>query len=465
MKFKDKSKTAIAKVLSDLIQSDGIVNQGEIDYLNMVCVELGISLANLQKSENITLAEAVTILKNCGKTEKSVLMQIIQQIVMSDNNLSPDESLLVTALMLALDIEIEETRNLKADMISVPGLNFETKNAVLYIEPCFDNDTNTSILGDYNKICKTLGDQEMDFFYLPIVQESIINKKNTFRNMLQYIKPTLSDEDIDIIENSFEKMSTESLSKELFTNYLDNSSAILKRPSFFLKISSPARIISHDYLIVEINGSPLETIKRFCYLKDNVTRIIPKTSSSKETFRLRKLIRPRYDEQKDELQYTGFHKVIIDTILKYRGKNGISRLFIGKNGKITLPDMNNVEIKMPALCKAIYILYLRHEEGIALTALNDYSDELLFIYSNISSYGDKKKLQEAIKNTVDVVGVTLNSNLSRIKKAISLTLGNEAGLYQIQGDRNTKKRISIDRKMVVYEDKTRFEYKKPKPQD
>ena len=242
MKFKDKSKTAIAKVLSDLIQRDGIVNQGEIDYLNMVCVELGISLANLQKSENITLAEAVTILKNCGKTEKSVLMQIIQQIVMSDNNLSPDESLLVTALMLALDIEIEETRNLKADMISVPGLNFETKNAVLYIEPCFDNDTNTSILGDYNKICKTLGDQEMDFFYLPIVQESIINKKNTFRNMLQYIKPTLSDEDIDIIENSFEKMSTESLSKELFTNYLDNSSTILKRPSFFLKISSPSNV-------------------------------------------------------------------------------------------------------------------------------------------------------------------------------------------------------------------------------
>ena len=457
MKFKDKSKTAIAKILSDLIQSDGIVNQGEIDYLKMVCNELDISLANLQKSENIALSEAVSILKKCGKTEKSALMQIIQQIVMSDNSLSPDEALLVTALLLALNIETEETQNLKADIISVPGLNFETRNAILYVEPYFDKDINFSIINNYTKITKVLSRQKMDFFYLPIVQESIISKKNIFRNMLQYIKPTLSEFDIDTIENGMEKMSTEALSKELFINYLNNNGLMLKKPSFFLKISSSAHLVSNDYLIIEISTNPLETIKRFCYLKDNVTKIIPKTSSFKEAHRLSKLTMPHYDEQKDELQYTGFHKVIIDTILKYHGGNAISRIYVGKNGKITLPDMNNIEIKIPALCKAIYILYLLHEEGIALNELSDYSDELLHIYGKISSYGDKNKLREAVKSTVDVVGVTLNSNLSRIKRAINLTLGDEAGLYQIQGDRSTKKCINIDRKMVIFEDRSWFE--------
>ena len=459
MKFKDKSKTAIAKILSDLIQSDGIVNQGEIDYLHIVCKELGISLANLQKSENISMSEAVSILKNCGKGEKAVLMHIIQQIVMSDNNLSPDESLLVTALLLALNIEIAETHDLKATVISVPGLNFETRNAVLYVEPYFDKDINSSILKDYDKIKKVLGKQGMDFFYFPIVQDSINHKKNTFRNMLRYIKPAFSNVDIDLIENGFERMSTETLSKELFINYLSERGQILERPSFFLKISSSARLVSHDYLVVEICDTPLDTIKRFCFLKDNVTKIIPKTESFKETYRLKKLIMPHYDEKKDELQYTGFHKVIIDTILKYRGENAISRLHIAKNGTITLPDMNGMEIKIPSLCKAIYILYLLHEEGIALNELSDYSNELLHIYSNISSYGDKNKLEEAIRNTVDVVGVTLNSNLSRIKRAINLTLGNEAGLYQIQGDRNARKRINIDRRMVEFEDKSRFDFK------
>jgi len=457
MKFKDKSKTAIAKILSDLIQSDGIVNQGEIDYLNMVCNELDISLANLQKSENIALSEAVSILKKCGNIEKSALMQIIQQIVMSDNSLSPDEALLVTALLLALNIETEETQNLKADIISVPGLNFETRNAILYIEPYFDKETNSSILNDYEKIINVLSQQKMDFFYLPVVQESIINKKNIFRNMLQYIKPALTDTDIDTIEKGMEKMSTETLSKELFINYLNNNGLILKKPSFFLKISSSAHIMSNDYLIIEINTSPLETIKKFFYLKDNVTKIIPKTGSFKEAYKLSKLTMPHYDEKKDELQYTGFHKVIIDTILKYHGGNAISRIHVSKNGKITLPDMNNIEIKIPALCKAIYILYLLHDDGIALNELNDHSDELLHIYGRISSYGDKDKLCKAVKSTVDVVGVTLNSNMSRIKRAITLTLGDEAGLYQIQGDRNTKKRINLDRKMVVFEDRTWFE--------
>lgn len=453
MKFKDKSKTAIAKILSDLIQSDGIVNQGEIDYLHIVCNELGIGLANLQKSENISLAEAVSILKSCEKTEKSILMQIIQQIVLSDNNLSPDESLLVTALLLALNIEIAETHDLKASIISVPELNFETRNAVLYVEPHYDDTVNASIMQNYDKISEVLGKQGMDFFYFPVVQDSIINKKNTFRNMLRYMKPALSNDDIGLIEKGFEKMSTESLSKELFINYLYKRGLTLERPSFFLKISSSARIVSHDYLVVEISDSPIDTISRFCFLKDNVTKLIPKTESHKETHRLKKLIMPRYEEQKDELQYTGFHKVIIDTILKYRGESAISRLHVSKNGIITLTDMNDMEIKMPSLCRAIYILYLLHEEGIALNELSDHSEELLHIYSRISSYGDKNKLIEAIRNTVDVVGVTLNSNLSRIKRAIGLTLGNEAGLYQIQGDRNAKKRINIDRKMVVFEDR------------
>ena len=36
MKFKEQHKTALAKVLSDLLQCDGIVNQGEIDFLQQV---------------------------------------------------------------------------------------------------------------------------------------------------------------------------------------------------------------------------------------------------------------------------------------------------------------------------------------------------------------------------------------------------------------------------------------------
>ena len=45
MKFKEQHKTALAKVLSDLVQCDGIVNQGEIDFLQQV-----YALFNITKS-------------------------------------------------------------------------------------------------------------------------------------------------------------------------------------------------------------------------------------------------------------------------------------------------------------------------------------------------------------------------------------------------------------------------------
>ena len=34
--------------------------------------------------------------------------------------------------------------------------------------------------------------------------------------------------------------------------------------------------------------------------------------------------------------------------------------------KIVLPNYNEVEVKMPAMCRTIYILFLKHPEGIAL---------------------------------------------------------------------------------------------------
>ena len=44
MKFKEIHKTALAKVLSDLVQCDGIVNQGEIDFLQQVYALFNITL-------------------------------------------------------------------------------------------------------------------------------------------------------------------------------------------------------------------------------------------------------------------------------------------------------------------------------------------------------------------------------------------------------------------------------------
>jgi hypothetical protein len=65
-------------------------------------------------------------------------------------------------------------------------------------------------------------------------------------------------------------------------------------------------------------------------------------------------------------------------------------------------------------------------------------------------------LERAVDNLTDFVGNTLNATLSRIKKAITDILGEEASRYLIQGEKGGRKTIHLDRRLVVFEDRKAF---------
>ena len=117
MKFKENHKTALAKVLSDLVQCDGIVNQGEIDFLQRVYDCFGITSASRKKATTLSLSDAVSILKTLESKEKLAILRLFQTLSMSDDSLDTNESLLITALILSIDIELPETRGVKAHFV------------------------------------------------------------------------------------------------------------------------------------------------------------------------------------------------------------------------------------------------------------------------------------------------------------------------------------------------------------
>ena len=457
MKFKENHKNALAKVLSDLVQSDGIVNQGEIDCLNHVYKVLRITSANRQKATTLTLSQATQILSSLGNTEKIAVLKIVQNLSASDDTIDHNESLLITALFLAIGIVLPEAEGIKASLVTLPSLNFDTRNAVLYVESKYDENVNQQIEKQYDSISQMLHSSEREFFYLPKVMRDIQAKKSIFRNTLSYIEPTLSEEQLDIIDRDLCQLDSVALSKEIFLNYLNINGFNLDRPSFFFKIRS-ARPSSHqEFLILEIKDEPLTTLQRFYALESNIANLKPDNLSEKELRFLKKFELQNPKSAKDELQYTGFHKTIIDTLLKYNGSHGISRLFVTTKGDLYLTDRNNTEVKMPALCKALYILFLLHEDGISFNYLDDYKTELYRIYRQISTYSDDELLHQAVNNLTDFIGTTMNANLSRIKRAFKSILGDEATLYLIQGDKGEKKTINLDRKLVVFEDRSLFE--------
>ena len=129
----------------------------------------------------------------------------------------------------------------------------------------------------------------------------------------------------------------------------------------------------------------------------------------------------------------------------------LSRLHV-RYGRIFLPDYNNVEIKMPPLSKAIYLLYLHHPEGIKFSYLPDYRRELLSMYEMISGRDNREDIRRSIDDVTDPTRNSINEKCSRIKQAFLRVFDDSiARNYYITGERGEAKKILLPQDMIVWE--------------
>ena len=127
----------------------------------------------------------------------------------------------------------------------------------------------------------------------------------------------------------------------------------------------------------------------------------------------------------------------------------LSRLKITPDYRIFLPDYNNMEIEMGALPKAVYLLYLRHPEGIVCKHLQDHYSELLDIYSRLRPYTDEARRCLTITKVVNPLGNALNENIARIRKAFVEKFDEHlASNYIVTGERGERYAIRLDRTLV-----------------
>ena len=129
----------------------------------------------------------------------------------------------------------------------------------------------------------------------------------------------------------------------------------------------------------------------------------------------------------------------------------LSRIHV-RYGRIFLPDYNNKEIKMPPLSKAIYMLYLRHPEGIKFSYLPDYREELLHLYELISGRESREDIRRSIDDVTDPTRNSINEKCSRIKQAFLREFDDSiAQHYYITGERGEAKKILLPREKVIWE--------------
>lgn len=136
-----------------------------------------------------------------------------------------------------------------------------------------------------------------------------------------------------------------------------------------------------------------------------------------------------------------------------KNKNAIkvSRLTIAKDCTILLTDYQK-EVKMEPIVKAIYLLFLKHPEGIAFKYLPDYRKELADIYQKIKLFGLTERAIRSIEDVTNPLLNSINEKCSRVRAAfLSEVDPSLLEQYIITGKGGEVKKILLSRDLVVWE--------------
>lgn len=352
---------------------------------------------------------------------------------------------------------------------STKGLPFEpSHDEVIYVENEYDETTNRFILDNINVIRDCFAKKNFVFVYLPLIGQELASD-----SIWHYRKPYGQAERISELPS-------------LRSNYMLD---FMKNPQNRSNIS-PC-FARYNYSIIDFDAATNEHVQTWNDIFDTFTFDVNEAKDIKEYFeclseyvagklfwwsglccRYKKEFEDAdaafdYDTKKliAEIKYRiellrrkGISDVILEQIVKPETK--LSRIVIRKDNCIILPDYNNMEITMPPLVKAVYLLFLKHPEGILFKHLPDYRRELSLIYDDIKGYPASsrkvlgiRKYSDNIINVTDPLNNSINEKCARIKEAFLLKFHESmASQYFITGKRGEPKRIMLPKELIVWEE-------------
>ena len=126
-------------------------------------------------------------------------------------------------------------------------------------------------------------------------------------------------------------------------------------------------------------------------------------------------------------------------------------LIISKDCRIFLGDERK-EVRMEPIVKAVYLLFLKHPEGIVFKNLPDYREELAEIYNKLRPMGLSDRALQSIEDVTNPLLNSINEKCARIRGAFLGEFDDYmAKYYYIEGKRGEVKKISLPRDLVVWE--------------
>ena len=140
--------------------------------------------------------------------------------------------------------------------------------------------------------------------------------------------------------------------------------------------------------------------------------------------------------------------------MTFRGRASLlqqpSRIEIrGIMKRLFFVDLGGLELLLNPKEKAVYLLFLNHTDGIQISHLPDYKEELEQLYRQFSNQSDLDLINRSIAVLINPLENNSNEVISRINRKIKNAVGDSLyDFYCIKGERGEKKMIKLDREMI-----------------
>ena len=304
MLFEREHKVAFARIITDLIEADFVVEADEMEFFEKVISKDGFAISNamLAEAKKMEMAKALSILKNLDKDSRAGIVNTLKQLSMSDGVCVPYEAILIFA--------VEQVLMHNATMHSIPHSGIDIDNLkVIFIEN-EDTGIGQQIESNLSSITSGLKLAGFDFVYIPsLIRDFRLMEHDYLNKVVKYMIPSISDERVRMICESLRNLTTAKFCRDLLYKKL-GMNLIDCKPSLLIKINDSD--IVNKYESEEVERDRYSNFLQL-ELKENV---MDEINSLTETYHsmISCSITIENKPKTPKFIYTGFHRSLFDLI-------------------------------------------------------------------------------------------------------------------------------------------------------
>ena len=347
-------KSAIARLLSDFIKADNIIEKDEIELLSELSEQFHISEEDKRDAEKIQFADAVDELASLPMHQRKEVLQSLARMTVADGKCVPMEAM----LMLAVKYSLTNDKNLRNRVKLLRGDSLEVGNSsfkIIYVESEYDDRLNTEISENLRSINSELNMIGVDFIYIPQVANDFAQMSSDYlHNVISYLAPSLKAEKRDAICHSLCTITTRRFCCDLLSRKLGIMELQRTKPALLISIGDSSMPVVLDdgsvghrvftqYMHIELDGDVMKDIRMFvddfkAYVENLTTTVTaPKA---------------------DRIMYQGFHRLLLDLHIYTGKKQDCTLLIDAKTYEVRFREIDE-ELVLTRKVKSVYLTILQ----------------------------------------------------------------------------------------------------------